>query len=94
METDPGSKLSICKQHNETVENIISGCHVFAKSEYVDKYDRESIYIHWAIFQHSNIKINKWYKEVPKNITDDDPATINRTCLFKLTKKSKLITQT
>lgn len=77
MKVDINTKCRMCNQYNETVDHIISGCPVLAKSEYIYRHDRIGSYIHWTICRHYKIETdNRWYKHVPNKVQDNEQATI------------------
>ena len=41
------SKCRICSQYEETVDHIVSGCEVLAKTEYISRHDKAAAYLHW-----------------------------------------------
>ena len=41
----------MCSQHEETVDHIVSGCEVLAKTEYISRHDKAAAYLHWNICQ-------------------------------------------
>ena len=50
------SKCRMCSQHEETVDHILSGCEVLAKTEYITRHNKAAAYLHWRICQDYNIK--------------------------------------
>jgi hypothetical protein len=34
------SKCQLCKEHEETIDHLISGCPILAKNEYITRHDR------------------------------------------------------
>ena len=80
----------MCSQHEETVDHIVSGCEVIAKTEYISRHNNAAAYLHWSICKDYDIEItDKWYQHEPKtvmrnkdnNITImwDMPANTDRT---------------
>jgi len=49
LHTETDSKCSLCQQHDETVDHIISACPILAKEEYVKWHDKVSVQIHFNI---------------------------------------------
>ena len=57
------SKCRMCSQHEETVDHILSGCEVLAKTEYITRHNKAATYLHWRICQDYDIETtNKWYE--------------------------------
>ena len=36
-------------QHEETVDHIVSGCEVLAKTEHISRHNNAAAYLHWSI---------------------------------------------
>ena len=64
------SKCRMCSQHEETVDHIVSGCEVLAKTEYISRHDKAAAYLHRKICQDHDIEvIDKWYEQKPESVT-------------------------
>jgi hypothetical protein len=46
-ETD--SKYRLCKQHEEIIDHITSGCPILAKNEYLMRHDKVCTHFHYSI---------------------------------------------
>ena len=84
------SKCRMCLQHEKTVDQIVSGCEVLVKTEYISRHNNSAAYLHWSICKNHDIKItDKWYEHKletvmhnkKKNITIlwDMPVNTDRT---------------
>ena len=51
------SKCRMCSQHEETVDHIVSGCEVLAKTEYISRHNNAAAYLHWSICKDHDIEI-------------------------------------
>ena len=80
----------MCSQHEETVDHIVSGCEVLAKTEYISRHNNAAAYLHWSICKDHDIEItDKWYEHEPETamhnkdnnitITWDMPVNTDRT---------------
>ena len=80
----------MCSQHEETVDHIVSGCEVLAKTEYISRHNNAAAYLHWSICKDHDLKItDKWYQHTPETvihnkdnnltITWDMPVNTDRT---------------
>ena len=60
----------MCSQHEETVDYIVSGCEVLAKTEYISRHNNAAAYLHWSICKdHDNVEMTgKWYQHQPDNV--------------------------
>jgi len=43
------SKCRLCKQHEETINNLNTGCPILAKNEYLMKHDKICTHLHYSI---------------------------------------------
>ena len=68
------SKYGMCSQHEETVDHIVSGCEVLAKTEYISRHDKAAAYLHWNICQDHDIAVI----DKPESVTHnkDSKSTI------------------
>ena len=49
------SNCRMCSQHEETVDHIVSGCEVLAKTEYISRHNNAAAYLHWNSCQDHDI---------------------------------------
>ncbi|CAH3171077.1 unnamed protein product [Porites lobata] len=63
------SKCRLCSQHEETVDHIVSGCEVLAKTKYISRHNNAAAYLHWSICKDHDIEItDKWYEHEPETV--------------------------
>ena len=63
------SKYRMCSQHEETVDHIVSGCEVLAKTVYISRHNNAAAYLHWSICKDHDIEItDKWYQHAPETV--------------------------
>ena len=63
------SKCRMCSQHEETVDHIVSGYEVLAKTEYIPRHNNAAAYLHWSICKDHHLKItDKWYQHTPETV--------------------------
>ena len=60
------SKCRMCSQHEETVDHIVSGCEVLAKTEYISRHNNAAAYIHCK--DHDIEITDKWYQQAPETV--------------------------
>ena len=53
------SKCRMCSQREETVDHIVSGCEVLAKTEYISRHNNAAAYLHWSICKDHDIEITE-----------------------------------
>jgi hypothetical protein len=59
------SKCRLCKQHEETIDHLISGCPILAKNEYLMRHDKVGAHLHYSMCKALDIKTtDKWYTHV------------------------------
>ena len=72
------SKCRMCLQHEETVDNIVSGCEVIAKTEYISRHNNAAAYLHWSICKDYDIEItDKWYQHEPETVMHNKDNNIS-----------------
>jgi hypothetical protein len=54
-------KCRLCKQHEETVDPLTSGCPTLAKNEYLMRHDKLSAHLHYSVRKELGIETtDKW----------------------------------
>ena len=70
-------KCRICKQYDETVKHIITGCPILATKEYIERHNKVAAHIHYNTCKHYGINVNEqWYAHEPKNVETNEKVTI------------------
>jgi len=62
------SKCWLCKQHEETIDHLTSGCPIFAKNEYLMRHDNVCAHLHYSIRKALGTgteTTDKWYTQCP-----------------------------
>jgi len=63
------SKCRLCKQHEETIDHLTSGCPILAKNEYLMRHDKVFTHFHYSICKALGIETtDKWYTQMPKPV--------------------------
>jgi len=71
------NKCRLCKQHEETVDHLTSGCSIFAKKEYVMRYDKVCTHLHYSICKALGTETtDKWYTYMPKPVCEEGDVTV------------------
>ena len=71
------SKCRMCSQHEETVDQIVSGCEVLARKKYISRHNNAAAYLHWSIRKDHDIKItDKWYQHEPETVVHNKDNNI------------------
>ena len=71
------SKCRLCKQHEETIDHLTSGCPILAKNEYLTRHDKACIYLQYSICKALGIETtHKWYTHMPKPVCEEGDVTV------------------
>ena len=63
----------MCRDRNETVSHIISGCSKLAQKEYKKRHDNVARAIHWDLSGKYGFDRNdKWYNHVPESVLENE----------------------
>jgi uncharacterized protein (UPF0371 family) len=49
LKQDIESRCRLCKQYEETIDQLISRCPTLAKNEYIIRHDKVSTHLHYSI---------------------------------------------
>ena len=67
----------MCRNCDESVDRIVSGCSALAKDEYLYRHGKAVVYMHWSICKQYNLlATEKWYDHKPNTVTENDEYTI------------------
>ena len=62
------TKCRLCKEQNETVHHIVSGCKMLTGTQYTFRHNQVAKYVHWCILKDRGVKVSKsWIKHVPED---------------------------
>ena len=62
------TKCRLCREQNETVHHIVSGCKMLAGNQYTFRHNQVAKYLHWWILKDRGVKVsNTWLKHVPES---------------------------
>jgi hypothetical protein len=71
------SKCQLCKEHEETINHLISGCPILAKNEYIIRHDRVCTYLHYSICKELGIETTgSWYTYKPESVCEHEDITV------------------
>ena len=63
------SQCRLCKEHEETIDHLTSGCPILGKNEYLMRHDKVCTHLHYSIFKALSIETtDKWYTHMPKPV--------------------------
>jgi hypothetical protein len=74
-ETD--SQCWLCKQCEETIDHLTSGCPILAKNEYVMRHDKVCAHLRYLICKALGTEVtDKWYTHTPKPVCEQEDAAV------------------
>ena len=77
LHQDTDDKCRLCNKHVETIDHVVSGCPVSAKTEYLHRHNMAAAYIHWCLCKHYGFQtVDPYYKHEPKAVLDNNKVTI------------------
>jgi hypothetical protein len=77
LKEEIGSKCRLCKQHEETIDYLTSGCPILAKNEYLMRHDKVCTHLHYSIYKALRTEItDKWYKHMPNPVYEEGDVTV------------------
>ena len=72
MKEESESKYQLCKQHEEAIDHLTSGCPILAKNEYLMRHDKVCIHLHYSICKALGIETTaKWYTHMLKPVCEE-----------------------
>jgi hypothetical protein len=67
------SRCRLCKECEETIDHLISGCPTLAKSKYIIRHDKVCTHPHYSICKKSGTETaENWYSHIPKPVTEHE----------------------
>jgi hypothetical protein len=64
LEEEPESKCRLCKQHEETIDHLTSGCLILLRNEYLIRHDKVCTHLHHSLCKAVGIETtDKWYTQ-------------------------------
>jgi len=71
------SKSRLCKQHEETIDHLTSGCPILTKNEYLMRHDKVCTHLHYSICKALGTETaDKWYTHMPKPVYEEGDVTV------------------
>jgi len=70
-------KSLLCKQHEETIDHLTSGCPILAKNEYLMRHDKVCTHLHYLICKVLGTEnTHKLYTCITKSVCEDRNVTV------------------
>jgi len=77
MKEETESKCRLCKQHEEIIDHLTSGCPILAKNEYLMRHDNVCTHFHYSVCKALGIETtDKWYIHVSKPVCEEGDVTV------------------
>jgi hypothetical protein len=71
------SRCRLCKEYEETIDHLTSGCPILAKNEYVIRHDKVCTHLHYSICKILGIETTEnWYSHIPKPVCQHEDITV------------------
>jgi hypothetical protein len=71
------SRCRLCKEYEETVDHLTSGCPILAKNEYVIRHDTVCTHLHYSVRKTLGIETTEnWYSHIPKPVCQHEDITV------------------
>ena len=79
------AKCKMCRDKNETVIHIVSGCSKLAQKEYKKRHDNVARDIHWDLLLKCGFDRNdKWYNHIPESVLENGTSAYEQTITSRL----------
>jgi hypothetical protein len=71
------SRCRMCKEYEETIDHLLSGCPSLEKNEYIVRHDKVCTHLHYSICKKLGIEtVENWYSRIPKPVTEHEDVTV------------------
>lgn len=62
------TKCRLCKEQDETVHHIVSGCKMLTGTQYTYRHNQVAKYVHWVVLKDRGVNVSEsWIKHEPKD---------------------------
>jgi hypothetical protein len=77
LKEETESKWRLCKEYEETIDHLTSGCPTVAKNEHIIRHDKFCTHLHYSICKKLGIETAKdWYTHIPKVVCEHEDITV------------------
>jgi len=77
LKEETESKYQFCKQREETIDHLTSGCPILAKNKYLMRHDKVCTHLHYSICKVLGTETTeKWYTLMPKPVYEEGDVTV------------------
>ena len=74
----PSLLCRICFEHEETIQHVLAGCSVLAKTSYIQHHNMVARVVHWHLCKSFSIPLyaNSWFSHQPLPVVENDDVKI------------------
>ena len=77
QKTGTNAMCRYCREHQETIDHLVSGCPTLAINEYLIRHNKVAQYVHWKVCQHFDLKVvDRWYEHQTPPVTENEKVAI------------------
>ena len=77
LKEDIQSECRLCKQHEETIDHLTSGCPILAKNKYLTRHNKVCAHMHYSKCKILGSEMtDKWYTHMPKSMYEEEDVTV------------------
>ena len=77
LKEETENKCQLCKQYEETIDHLTSGCPILVKNEYLMRHDKVCESFHYSICKVLGTETtDKWYTHTPKPVYEEGDVTV------------------
>jgi hypothetical protein len=70
-------RYRLCKEYEETIDHLTSGCPILAKNKYVIRHDRVYTHLHYSICKTLGIETTEnWCSYIPQRVCQHEDITV------------------
>jgi hypothetical protein len=71
------SRCWLCKEYEETIDHLTSGCPILAKNECIIRHDKFCVHLHYSFCKILSIETTEnWYWHIPKLVCEHEDITV------------------
>jgi hypothetical protein len=77
LKEETESRCRRCKEYEETIDHLTSGCPTLAQNEYVIRHDKLCTHLHYSICKTKGIETTEnWHSHIPKPVCQHEDVTV------------------
>jgi hypothetical protein len=77
LKEETESICRLCKEYEETIDHLTSGCPIPANNEYIIRHDKVCTHLHYSICKTLGTEITEnWYSHIPVPVCQHEDITV------------------